>query len=123
MLHFQEKRLYHIADAIAPPGGELYGSDPLVAATAELCKCPSKGNASELPPRVAHSGDADPTGRTDDGDRIASLRLKIIGSVAVDHLMALRPSVKHRDIALFQANLGLYALEALQDAAPGAVFP
>lgn len=43
MLHFREKRIYHIADVIAPVGGKLYGSHTFVAPTAELAKARPSG--------------------------------------------------------------------------------
>src|ERR1700687_1208979 len=118
MLHFREKRLYHIADTIAPLVWKLNSSNSLMAPAAELGECPAEGHAPEVPPRVAHGSDSYSTFGANHSNRVTSIRLEIIRSVAADHLTALRSCIKDRDVASFQTKLGFHALETAQDAPP-----
>src|ERR1700732_251042 len=117
MLHFREKRLYHIADAIVPVGRELYRTHSLVPATPEFQESPAEGNASEVPPGIAHGGDPNSSFGTDYGNRVTGLWLEIVRSVPADDLVVLEARVKDGNSTLFQAQLGFYALKATENAA------
>src|SRR5260370_38835052 len=114
MLHFREKRLYHIADTIAPLGWKLYSSNSLMPPAAELGECPAEWNAPEVLPGVAHGSDSYSTSGANHSNRATSIRLEILRSIAADHRTALRSCIKDRAVASLKTKLGFQALQTAQ---------